>query len=181
MIAAYFNITGIAEWCCFIASLFLLDKKTTYWRLFQLFLILTICCRNYWLVYELYYPPTDKCVTIQYSNAYPDRFFYLVIYPGTGNAKDKDQTPIFDLIVCLSWFGKFFLFQKFWKYNSYTQLLGDILVAGISVYFLFSVFKAPEYKNLFGYEYFWLANGLHSFIHGKYAALLFWRFSLCLL
>lgn len=160
MLKGYFNIIGIAEWCCFIASLIFLDKKTTYWRFFQLFLFITICVETIgWYMNYIIRRPT---------NALPFNFLMLVSFiffiwlftrpMEMQEIKRKLQFLIL-LFVIIGLVNLFFI-QKFWKYNSYTQILGDILLVVISAYFLFLVLKAPEYKNLFGYEYFWLANGL---------------------
>src|ERR1041385_7582163 len=43
MLSGYLNITVFAEWCSFIAAIFFLDKKTTIWRIFILWLFLTLC------------------------------------------------------------------------------------------------------------------------------------------
>lgn len=50
--------------------------------------------------------------------------------------------------------------QGFRIYNSYSEGLGDLLIAIISCVFLFTLLKEETYRNLFAYEYFWFANGL---------------------
>jgi len=160
MFKGYFNIIGIAEWCCFIGSLLLLDKKTTYWRLFQLFLFITICVETVgWYM---------NYIIRRQTNALPFNFLMLLSFVffiwlfTRSKEMQKIKTGLQLLILLFGIIGlaNFFFLQKFWKYNSYTQTLGDILLLVISAYFLFLILKAPEYKNLFGYEYFWLANGL---------------------
>jgi hypothetical protein len=160
MLKGYFNIIGIAEWCCFIASLLLLDKKTTYWRLFQLFLFITISVETIgWYMNYIIRLPT---------NALPFNFLMLtriVFFIWLFTQPKEMQMVKAKLLFLILLFGivgltNLFFLQKFWIYNSYTEIAGDILLMVVSAYFLFSVLKAPEYKNLFGYEYFWLANGL---------------------
>ena len=159
MFSAYFNITGIAEWCCFIASLLFLDKKTTYWRFFQLFLVLTISVETIgWYM--------NQIIKVK-TNVLPFNILMLIritffIWLLTKAPEMKSLTKLKFLIPLFGILGlmNLFFIQKLWVYNWYTQLLGDIIVVIMAVYFLFSVLKAPEYKDLFNYEYFWLANGL---------------------
>lgn len=160
MLKGYFNVIGIAEWCCFIASLLLLDKKTTYWRFFQVLIFITLGVEAVgWYMNYIIRRPT---------NALPFNFLMLIsfiffIWLFTRPMEtQKVKTKLQFLILLFGIIGlvNLLFIQKFWKYNSYTQLLGDIILVGISAYFLFLILKAQEYKNLFGYEYFWLANGL---------------------
>ncbi len=160
MLSTYFNITGIAEWGCFLASLLLLDQKTTNWRLFQVFLILTIAVETTgWYMNYIIRRPTN---VLPFNVLMFIRivFFIWLFTQAQEMQKTKTKLQFLILLFIIIGLANLFSLQKFWDYNSYTQLLGDILVVGISTYFLFSVLKAPEYKNLFGYEYFWLANGL---------------------
>ena len=160
MLKGYFNIIGIAEWSCFIASLLLLDKKTIYWRFFQLFLFITICVETIgWYMNYIIQRPTNA-LPFNFLMLVSFMFFIWLFTHSVEMQKIKAKLQFLILLFCIIGVVNFFLFQKFWKYNSYTQLLGDIILVGISAYFLISVLKAPEYKNLFGYEYFWLANGL---------------------
>jgi hypothetical protein len=53
-----------------------------------------------------------------------------------------------------------FFFQGFWHYNQYTETIGDIIQVIICCYLFYSLLNEKAYRNLFSYEYFWLANGV---------------------
>src|SRR6185295_3514598 len=63
MLLSYFNITVIAEWCTFMAAVFLLNKNTGIWQLFILLLFLILCTETIgWYLHN---------VVKRYENALP--------------------------------------------------------------------------------------------------------------
>jgi hypothetical protein len=50
-------------------------------------------------------------------------------------------------------------FEGFKNYNAYTEMLLDLIVCSYCCYFFYKALEEPEYRNLYHYEYFWLAVG----------------------
>jgi hypothetical protein len=50
--------------------------------------------------------------------------------------------------------------QGLWRYNVFTEIAGDVILAGISCYFFYTVLTEETFRNLFSYEFYWFANGL---------------------
>lgn len=160
MLATYLNITIIAEWCAFIAAIFLLNKRTGVWQLFILLLLVTIYveAQGWYLSYELK----------KYNNSFPFNVLmissigFFILFFGTADHLKKYKRLLqlgFMFFVLCALYNILF-FQGFWQYNSYTEALGDLIVSMICFYFLFTILKDETYINPFHDEYFWLANGL---------------------
>jgi hypothetical protein len=49
--------------------------------------------------------------------------------------------------------------EGFWKYNVYTEMLLDLMTSVYVCYFFYRVIAEEAYRNLFRYEYFWIAVG----------------------
>jgi hypothetical protein len=159
MIASLLNITVISEWCAFISAIFFLRKRTTSWQFFILVLFLTICVEttgwylayfssggNNWIFNILLL--INDCFSIWlFSKAEPMR---------------KIRKPLYLLIVCFIVFAicNLMFIEGTQKYNGYTEVLGDIMQATISCWFFYEVLREEKFRDLFRYEYFWLANGL---------------------
>ena len=160
MFSTYFNITVTAEWCAFICSLTLLNKRTSIWRLFIPFLFITIVTET--IGWYLNY------VVKHFNNTAPFNilmiigviFFAWLFKQPNQMKRIKRKIDYIIMIFLLFAIINLFFFQHLWIYNSYTETAGDIILASISCYFLLTVLKKEEYINLFQYEYFWLANGL---------------------
>jgi len=160
MLSDYFNITVIAEWCCFIVALILLDKKTGLWRLFILWLFLILCTETtgWYLRSQLH----------QYRNALPFNLLMLVsnVFLIWFFSKSKYLQRVsklllyFDCFFILFGLVNLFFFQGPWTYNSYSETLADIALAAICCYFFYLVLTAKEYVNLIRLDYFWLAVGV---------------------
>jgi hypothetical protein len=160
MWAKYFNITVIAEWCTFIAAILLLNKKTKVWRLFILLLFLVICAET-----------TGWYLSIQlhiYGNALPFNILmivtdtFLIWFFTNTNFLQKIKSQLYYAALFFAIFSivNLFFFQGLWKYNSYSETLGDIMLSVICCYFLYTLLTNKEYVNLSQLDFFWLATGL---------------------
>lgn len=173
MLSHYFNITVIAEWSAFIAALLLLDKKTTTWRFFILLLLVTIGVETIgWYM---------NYILKRHTNALPfnilmigSNIFFIWLFAQTREMQ-KVKRVLRILMILFIAFGliNLLFFQKSWIYNSYTETLGDIILAITAFYFLFAALKQDEYINLLKYEYYWLANGVLFFSLGNVVLYLF--------
>ena len=160
MIATYFNITVIAEWCTFIAAIILLNSKTKIWQLFILLLFLILCTETIG-----WYMHTQLKV---YDNALPfnllmllSTIFFIWFFTKARQLKNIRKWLIF--VNCFFFIFaiiNLFFFQGFWRYNSFSESFGDIILSIICCYFLFGLVKDNEHINLLGLDYFWLANGI---------------------
>ena len=50
-------------------------------------------------------------------------------------------------------------FEGFRNYNAYSEMLLDLMVCSYCCYFFYKTLEESEYRNLYRYEYFWLAVG----------------------
>lgn len=157
---SYFNPTVIAEWITFIVALFLLDKKTTAWRLFipLLFLILCVESAGWYMVVKLK----------KYNNALPFNVLMLVsivfllwfMRRAVTSVKIKQWVVVAIVLFVVFGIANLFFFQGLWVYNSISEATGDIILALLCCYFLLSLVKNPYHVNLLQLDYFWLATGL---------------------
>jgi len=158
MLAAYFNMTGIAEWCAFIASIFLLKKRTGIWRLFILFLLFTIIVETIGWHAHFYLQKNNNWIfNILLLVALP---FLIWIFAKEPMAKTKTKLyGIATLFIIASLIDMFFL-EGFVNYAAYCEVSEDILLAAVACFFLYNILTEEVFRDLFQYEYFWLANGL---------------------
>ena len=157
---AFFNITIIAELTTFVASLYLLDKKTTVWRLFIPWLFLVLLTETAgWYIANILRIRSNALlynILLLISSAFFLWFLNRKVVP------EKIKKAFSLIIVSFILFGiiNLFFFQGFHKYNSLSETAGDIILSVLCCYFLFSLVKNPEHTSLLQMDYFWLANGL---------------------
>jgi len=160
MFASYFNITVIAEWCTFIAAIFLLNKRTGIWQLFIPFFFLILVTETLgWYFHN---------VVKRYENALPfnillviSDFFFLWLFSKADVLKKEKRLIVYSLVFFVVFSViNLFLFEGFWRYNSFSDTLGSILMITVCCYLLFVLVKKEEYLDLLRYDYFWLAIGL---------------------
>ncbi len=159
MLAELFNITFTAECVVFLASIFLLDKKTGIWRLFILFLLLTLVTEiiGWWLT--------------SFAHKSNNSWVYniLLIISGIFTLYIiKHADPVVRigsfLNIGVIFFAGFALvnllfFEGIWIYNGYTEMVADIMIFIYCCYFFYRVLEEEVYRDLFRYEYFWIAIG----------------------
>ena len=171
MLETYFNITGIFEWLSFTASLIFLNKKTGLWQLFKIFLLIILIIESIgWYAHYILQKNNNWIFNILMLMTLP--FFVLLFSSQPMAIKNKKS-----LLVIVS----FFLFtiinfiwgEGFWDYIKYTSVFGHIILAAIACYFLMNIFKEEDSRDLFRYEYFWLANGLLLYCLGNIVLYLF--------
>ena len=167
MINSYFNVTVIAEWCSFIASVLILNKRTTFWRLFIILLFLVICTETTgWYMYNIWGIKENALpfnILMLLSNA----FFIWVLSTARALQKVKKQLMICGLFFLLFGLINLLFFQGPKMYNSFSESLGDIMIALICCYFIFTLLKANEHIDLLRFDYFWLATGLLFYCLGS--------------
>jgi hypothetical protein len=159
MLTSYFNITVIAEWLALTASLFFLNKKTGIWRYFTPFLALTITVETTGWYTHYFLNKSNNWIFNILLIISVSFFLWIFTYAEPIKAKRKTFYIIIAFFTAIAFMNLAF-FEGFGMYDLYTEVLGDIILAIVSCYFLFTILKEEEYRNLFRYEYFWLANGL---------------------
>lgn len=161
MLENYFNITVIAEWSTFIATIILLNRRTGKWRLFMPLLFLILCVETVgWY---------QSNITKVQGNSMPFNFlmiisisFFLWLMAQAKpmvSMKKYFYGVIFSFIVFA--LVNLLLFQKLLNYNSISEVAGDILLTFFSGYLIFGLIKdETNERSLFSHEYFWLAIGI---------------------
>jgi len=174
MLASLFNLSVVLEWITLIAALLLLTKKTGVWRLFILFLLLTICVETAgWFMHYIAGINNNRLL-FNVFNIIANSFCIWML----GNAIQLvgARRKINMAITIFSLFGVLNLFvQFFWFRNSYAEELGNILGVYISCHFFYVVLKSDEHIDLLENEYFWFAIGLLFDSLGSMAADLFYN------
>lgn len=167
MLSSYLTVTVISEWVAFLVSLLLLDRKTTYWRLFIPLLFVALCVETIgWYLY-------NKCGIS--NNALPFNILlllsnlYFIWFLSKANiiSSAKSKFQIWGGFYLLFALVNLFFFQGVWIYNSYSESLGDIIVSIMCFYLVFSLLKSTEHIDLLKFDYFWLASGLLFYCLGS--------------
>ncbi|HRI20948.1 MAG TPA: hypothetical protein PLA68_08330, partial [Panacibacter sp.] len=161
MLQTYFNITVIAEWVTFIAALILLNKKTGKWRLFIPLLFLILCTETIGWYQSNILKKYDNSLPFNFLMIVSIAFFLWLMAQAAQVVKGKKyfyRAILFFIVFALI---NLFFFQKPFKYNSVTEVTGDILLAFFSGYLIFALLKDEQTeKSLFALEYFWFAIGI---------------------
>jgi hypothetical protein len=156
----YFNPTVIAEWITFIAALFLLNKKTANWRYFIILLFLTLCVETlgWYMIVKL--KKFDNALPFNILMLVSTIFFAWFLKSAISSIRIKSWINIVMALFLLLWLINLFFIQGFWRYNSFSEAVGDIILSILCCYFLFSLVKDINHINLLQLDYFWLANGI---------------------
>jgi hypothetical protein len=159
-LSTLFNPTVTSEWCAFIAALCLLRRRTGVWRLFIWQLLLTIIAETFgWS--SIYFWKSLNNHWIFNLLLLISAGFWIWIF-SRAEPMARSRKLLYGLLIGFLCFGlvNMFFFQGLWEYNGYTDVLSDMLIAGVCCYFFYTILREEQFRNLFGYEYFWLANGL---------------------
>ncbi len=160
MLASYFNITVIAEWCTFITGILLLDKKTRVWRLFIPLFFLVLCAEtNGWYI-NVIERKFDNSLAFNILMLITTLFTILFFTTAESMKNATKSLQIISIFFLIFWLINIFFFQKWNVYNSYSDTFGDVLLTIISCYFFYTVLRDKEYRNLLQYDYFWFAIGV---------------------
>jgi hypothetical protein len=159
MIAGLFNITFIAECCALMVAIILLNKKTTLWQFFILFLFITVLAETvgWYLAFILHKPNNNWVYNILL--VFSGSFSLWIIANAEPFRKARTKLNGGMLLFVVFALCNLLFFQGPWKYNGYTEILGDLLMSVYCCYFFYRVLTESVYRDLFRYEYFWLANG----------------------
>lgn len=160
MINSYFNITVIAEWCTFIASLILLDRKTTYWRLFIPLLFLVLCTETAgWYMY-VYLKHSQNALPFNFLMLISNLFMVYFFSRAEALQPIKKGLKVAAMVFLVFGVGNLLFFQGPATYNNFSESLGDIILSLVCCYFLFTIIRSDEHIYLLKFDYFWLANGV---------------------
>lgn len=154
-----FNITFITECIGLIASLFLLDYKTGYWQLFKLFLFIIVSVESAgWYISHAAASANNSWIynlLLIISGA-----FTLWIIHTSEPLENRKQ--IFRWLVAIYLIfavGNIFFLQGYRRYNGYTEMVQDIFISVYCCYFFYRALEEEIYRDLFRFEYFWMAVG----------------------
>jgi|GEM_PF-526760 len=154
-----FNITFSAECCLFLCATLLLDEKTGIWKRFKSFFL-------YILIAEVVGWYMSDVMGIENNNWV---FNILLIYTGGFTIWILSQADPFIrtkrklkkgiILYLLFALTNMAFFEGFRNYNAYTEMILDLIVCYYCCYFFYKTLEEPEYRNLYRYEFFWLAVG----------------------
>jgi uncharacterized membrane protein YfcA len=160
MLSSLFNITFIAESCALIAAFVLLNKKTTIWRLFKALLFITLFVEavGWYLAYIIRISNNNWIFNILLLISSSFTIWMLT----NADTLKKERNILMGGVVFFIAFGlcNLFFFQGLWKYNGFTEIIGDLIISIYSCYFFYKALAENIYRDLFQYEYFWIAIGL---------------------
>jgi len=160
MLSSLFNITVIAEWCCFIAAIIFLPRRTGKWRLFIPLLFITILAETVgWYLWNILGKGNNGWI---FNINLLINISFSVWMFSTVESLQKVKVKLFLLLFLFIAFAvcNTFFFEGPWVYNRFTDIAGNIILAVISCYFFYTVLNEDAFRNLFRYEYYWFANGL---------------------
>ena len=160
MIWTLFNITVISEWCAFIASILLLRKRTTFWQLFIPILFLTILAETTCWYFSYFFKDANTNLIFNLLMIVNVCFPLWLLCQATPLQHARKTIYFCTILFILFAIINLVYFQGFKKFNSTTEAFGDMLIAVTSCYFLYQILVDDKYRDIFQYEYFWLANGL---------------------
>ena len=155
-----FNTVVAAECITFIAAILLLHKKRIgVWRLFiALFALIVLAETAGCFMYDILGKHNHWVYNI--NMILTDIFIFWIL--STANSLQKERKAIY--IVIILFFStaviNLFFFEGLYHYNQYTETAGDIIQIIISCFLFYRLITEVAYRNLFSYEYFWLANGI---------------------
>jgi hypothetical protein len=169
----FFNITVCVEIVAFMAALFFLhNKAASYWRLFILYLALTILTEFFGFYFHFRlekpnYPLYNFLMIVQAA------FFSFMFYKFHSSKK----LGLWILIV----FAAFLLFfiaegiyNSFTAYHRYSRLFLSVMVVLFSCTFYFAMLKNDSLKTPLKYPPFWITTGLFFFYFGTAAMFAFY-------
>lgn len=172
MIATLFGITYISELSAFIAALLLLDSKTKAWRSFIPFLFIILLTEAAGWYYGPFLKQYNDWIYNMFYFIYTPFFVYIFSYAAPVQSKKQLLYQVIAGFILFALLNICF-FEGFHIFNSYTKVLGDIILAALSCYFFYAELKEEEVRDLFHDEYFWLANGLLFYSLGAIILYLF--------
>ena len=175
MIFHLFNITVVSEILAFLFSLFLLTSKTKSWRLFIIFLLITLIVETsgwytHWVLNEKQNDWIFNLLTI-----ITPPFILYIFSKSPVLTEEKKRLVLSGIIYLVFAIVNLGFFQGLWDYNKYTDIFGSIILVYISVTFLLKNLKEDKFNNLFLDEYFWLSNGLLFYSLGSIIIYLFFE------
>lgn len=172
MLTTYFNPTVIIEWCCFIASFVFLVKNDK-WRVFTLFLFLTLIAESTGWYFRFILHVRNNNWIFNLLLLISVAFFTWIFSEAPQFLKLRGRIKKAAFILLLVSLVNLFLLQGYWTYNTYTEVGKDIFLSVLCCYFFFIILKEENFINLFKYEYFWLATGLLFYCLGNIVFYLF--------
>lgn len=160
MLNSLFNPTVVAEWVTFVAAILLLPRRVGIWRLFVLLMLVNIVTETVgWAM--AWFGKNRNNQWIFNLNMLISSGFSIWIFRWAEPMEDGRRL-LQGLLAGFICFGmaNLLFFQGFWRYNTYTEVVGDMVQAVVCCYFFFLCLQEEQFRDLFRYEYFWLANGL---------------------
>ena len=175
-LAELFDLSYISELSALLAALFLLRKRSGEWRFFTAYLILIVVIETIgWYTGEVL--QTDKYSWIYNIYLLAMGWFYLWILskaPVMARHRRDFRVLLYVFMVCAV--ANLLFYQRWTVFNSYTEVLGNVMLAAVCCWLLFKLLKDDSPTRLTADPHFWLANGLLFFSLGNITVYLFYSF-----
>lgn len=156
----YFNITVIAEWCTLFGAILMLNKSTGRWRFFIPLLLITVAVETagWYMIYIL----DKKNNSFLFNILMIINLSFFIWILSMTELLYQQRKVFYKIIFCFfacALINLFFI-QGPWVYNFYTEIAGDLIILIECCYFFYLIMAEEKFRDLFRYEYFWLATGL---------------------
>lgn len=168
-ISSFFsNPSNLAEAIALAVGLATLSyKKVAYWRLFLLYLFITICIELVGFYFRSVlkkpnYPVYNFFMILQ------SLFFAFIFCQFSQTRKVKFRI----ILMCAAFFGFFIvegIVNSFEEYNQYSRQMLSVFVVLLCCMFYFSLLKNDSIKSLLSHAPFWIVTGLFFFYFGSVA------------
>jgi hypothetical protein len=176
--AGYFNIITIIEWITLATSLFLLDKRTGYWRWFIAWLALTVIVEFTGWYMRVHIGIKQNALPFNLLMLVRILFFTYILSRAEMLGEVRKRLWVFASIFLCGALLNLFFYQGFNRYNSFTDSLANIVLAITCCYLLYMILIDERQLDVMKQEYFWLANGLIFYLLGS---AMFFNFSYLLM
>ena len=167
MLSSFFTPTAVAAWITFLVALFLLNRRTRPWPLFiplLFFLILAPCFSSFvGSLSKGNYRPLPINLALIVS----DTFLIWIFSHAKSLEHIKRPLTLVAWIFAIAATINLLFFQGPWQVNTYSRILGDVILSLLCFYFFFAQLTGEDYTDLLSLDYFWLAAGLLFYSMGS--------------
>lgn len=176
MIFTLFNPTVIAEWLALLAAIRYLRKSNDAWRMFIVVLsVIIIAETTGWICSYVLHRNNNGWIFNINLIVYTSFYIWLLSKAvPLLRLKAAMNTGIITFLLFFIING--FYFEGFKAFQTYTYIFGQIIILVSCLCFFYTLLSEDSYRNLLGYEYFWLSNALLLNALGSIVLFAFYRY-----
>jgi hypothetical protein len=176
-LADLFDPSYIAELAALFAAIFLLRKKSRKWQLFIIYMSFIVAIETLgWLTRYVLKLGGQYDWIYNYYVLISTAFYLYILSLSPLMKPRKNVLSIILVGFIIIALGNMFFLQGLWTFNSYSEVLENIILATVCCYLMYKNLQEDNSVDLLNYDYFWLSNGLLFFSLGNITMHLFFRF-----